>query len=783
MRGVLLFLSFIFISNLCSEVKVIADFKSVFSRDFYYSDEKGSSVSRRIEDGKVVIDYDVKEGGYAGWGVITEGNFHDYDYLIIRYKGEAILGVKDKMGREERVDLPFHTSLEEEYVEISEFMNLNLHLIENVNFSFPKGKGRFVVDEISLKKEVKRPKVVIDDFNRSTLYYDYFVERGGDASGEVSSTRSSFEGSYALEFSYSIKSDYSGKTFSGFFWRGRTINWKNVKKVCIWVKGDGNENILRFILRDKDGEVYEMENGEILKNLSWYRWEIDLKEITLTGKERNGKFDGMVDYFGFYILNKKAGMGDSVINGKIVFDLMEAEGEEVNAEDASPFYREIKILPPPLNFRGKLENTYFWTPEEKNRIYHFVNLSYDASFSEKFFIEGEIATEVKNFGEVVGEDEEGNFETYFPQFNSPKLLLIGKNIAKGIEEIRVGNLWIDYGVYLFYPNWGFKGVSILNKFSNFLTGELFFIKRRFNSFTVGVRERCFKKDFSIEVKGVYDRETARYPFSGEEWKIGDISREFAYIVSLRRKFRKFDFELSYGSNYKREYAVASNKDPFNPEYDIKLSSSPKKEGELIQLNINGNLLSRLNFSFYLRKIGENFEPRWRGCKDDFGDIYGNQEGYNVRSDWELVRNFHFIYEFDSIKRLSNKNDKRIIRRGGLRVRPVRELEFALFCENKEDRNTKLEKNEEVDSIEFYLRKEYFNNFYFTIDLKREEIFHPLQESQYSTDVFQLKGEYYISSNIKLLFDYVKTRYGLEEWKEIGYPYNDNHFKISFELKF
>jgi len=85
------------------------------------------------------------------------------------------------------------------------------------------------------------------------------------------------------------------------------------------------------------------------------------------------------------------------VTGEIRLDLFEAYGDSLDEEKVSPFFsRAVYIYPSPVKWKGEVQTYLFRTPEEKNKIYHWLNLKMDATVTRNYFVEAEIASAAQN---------------------------------------------------------------------------------------------------------------------------------------------------------------------------------------------------------------------------------------------------------------------------------------------------------------------------------------------------------------------------------------------------
>jgi len=782
---IFIFLSFLLFSQ--NVTKVLTDFKETTLRDFYYNDQFGSFFEKSVTDGVLKLKYKIKAGGYAGWGILLDdGNISQFENLIIKYQGKnAQLGIKDKSGKEEKISIPDSDIWTEFKIPFRRFKKINLEDVENINLSFIKGEGEFYVDKVFLERSFKKNNVFIDGFNKPNAYLNYYQRTSGEATVSLETSRKSKEGTYSLKISYYVKTDPLENSYVEIFWEGdKKLNWENVQRISIWIKGDGSSSYIKFRVEDGDGEIWEARNDEILKSFTWEKWDIKMSDLSLYGRKVNGVFNKEKIRTFMWIIGNKNTRSLEYAVGEVYLDGFEASGKELKEDEVTPFILRKYLFPSPLNWKGEINNEYFWTPEEKSKISHYLNLKLDATLHRNWYVEAEMATESQNFGSSSAWDGE-YLQVTNPYFNSPKVSVVGKNVNKILEEINIGNIWIDYGDYLFYPRWGFKGISFVGKIDNFLKWDYFYIKGVYNSYSQGARGESYYKGYKIGIKAVSNRDTAKYAFSSTEYKIGEISRDFGYIFFLEKSFLKNNREIAYlkfesGRDISKEYATSDNSDIYNPLYNVSLDS-PTIRDNLFKAYLNLNLFDNLKLNFYFRQIGRNFLPKFRWDPDYFSDVLGNQKGYNTSIRYTIL-NTDFLYEYDWINRMGVSSDYRKINKAELSYIGIPYFNISYRKEWKEDKNTELSKNEKDEVSRIFLRKD-FKNFYFLCAFERQDISHLSTNKKYKTDIMEFETRYYFTSSIVLEGKYVKTRYGKKEWEQIGYPFSDNYLKVNLIFRF
>ena len=840
----LIFAVLIFFSKNVLSLTVV-DFDSVKRRYSYFKDDKGSLISfspfnYEEKHGNVLkLTYEIVPGGWGGFICFLDGlDASKYEFLSFKVKGEKggerfEIGIKDTSGVEKKIQIENYAKLTTEWqkvsIPLSEFKDVNLSSLENINFAANEthGKGTVYIDDIELEgaeektKEEKIPSkkisakgrlttVLIDGFERPNPYDFYKVWTADSSLLTLASSRLLYEGDYSMEMEYTLDTDKPAGTWvSARYDIPRPFDWSNVKTLKIYLKGDGTDNIFRIQIVDKDGEIWYNEDINAMKFTKWQQIKFDISDFKLYRKTGNGEFDlDEIQGYDLMILSRYGGK----YQGKIYVDQFVVEGIEIKPEEVSlpGIVEKLRVAIPIVGniyFTGILYNEYLSTPEEGKRILHWGKITTDGRI-DMFSARIEFASCGQTFGEAssVAYDYSNRIYTVTqsPGIIVPNIQLMANNLSTFLSNITVGNIWASYSKYAFsMPGWGFKGLTAEGDVGRY-NYHLFYLSQPYDSYSLGTRLiRYLPTDTKFVLYGIYSYETAKSAGTtskiedGElsytsSWDIKPVSEDKVYNLEFWQWFlgRSLQLQCIVGANQYSKYATADYSDAYHPVYNQKLDNTQNYWDTMYygRLESNNLYINGLNLSYTYRVIGTEYKPRFRDNPAWFDEYDGDQKGYNVRFSY-LWQGFSISSEYDDIIRLSNSDYFRRKASGSIGYYGFRGLDISYYYEHRYEKYIYTSSRtgfsiykypkEELDINEIYLRNQLTNKIACWFKIKREFI----QHLKTSTDSLFAKLEYFLSPNARLFGEYKVTRYPESSWEPIGWPFDDNYAKVSFELWF
>lgn len=837
----LLILNIFLLSIVELDAVIVADFDTVKPQYSFFKDDKGSSLflttlSSDEKQGNVLkLNYDIVKGGWAGWVCfLNRLNAEGYEFLTFKVKGEQgsekfEVGLKDTSGKEVKLQIEKFASISTQWQQVklplSEFQGVNFSSLENFSIGFNEfhGRGTIYIDDIQfegvepeVKKEIRRKKlaegktvkVLIDGFERTNPYDFYKVWKGDNSTLNLSSSRLVYEGDYSMEMDYVLDTDKPvGSWVSARYDFPRVVNWSNVKVLKIYVKGDGSENIFRIQVIDKDGEVWYVEDKTVLKSPKWQQVKFNISDFVLSRRTGNGEFDlDEIQSYELMICSKYEGR----YTGKIYVDQFIVEGVEITAEEVSVpgVVEKLRLAVPTVGniyLTGSIYNEYLYAPEEGKRIIHWGKVVVDGKV-DMFSARVELASYGQSYGEAASVAYDYMNRVYTvtrsPELFVPNIQLMINNFAPYISNVTVGNVWVGYSRYSFVmPGWGFKGITAEGNIGKY-NYHMFYLVQPYNSYTVGTRVIRYLNNTKLILYGVYAYETAKNV--GTEatqqggslvytsgWDIKPVSEDKVYNLELWQWFlgRRIQFQGIIGVNDFVKYATADYSDPYSPVYNQKFDKPLSYYDSMYygRVEISNVFIPGVSVSYNYRYIGTEYKPRYRDNPAWFDDVEGDQKGYNIRT-WYWWQGLSTSLEYDDITRLSNSDYYRRRVVGNIGYYGFRGIDVSYYYETREEKyifnssrtGFSVYRNpEKLDIHEVYIRNQLTSRIATIFKVRRELIKH----LNTNTDSLFAKFEYFISSNARLFAEYKITRYPEKSWEPIGWPFDDNYTKVSFELLF
>ena len=227
------------------------DFSGMDTIEFYY---KGGDAVNNLE-----LKIEDVDGSIYGYRMDGASNVPDWEKIIIPFRDLIYFWGGDQ--------------------------KLNLRNIKNISIAVSRnrgGKGYICFDEFKVK--VKKVligdsysgSVMLDNFEKVNLQSMYLALKKDNSTININSSRLYIKtGNYSMEMEYQLSADKSiPSSVSAYYESDKTLEWKNVSKVNIWVRGDGSGNIFKINLYDQDGDRYTYEDKLVLFANDWKKVSI-----------------------------------------------------------------------------------------------------------------------------------------------------------------------------------------------------------------------------------------------------------------------------------------------------------------------------------------------------------------------------------------------------------------------------------------------------------------------------------------------------------------------------
>lgn len=828
---------------------VISNFDNVAGSPFSFKDEMGSTfkITMEADPGRrqfLSLDYKIAKGGWAGYGLSLDGtSAKDYTQLVFMVRGltgkETFdIGLKDMAGVEKKVSLSQFSEISKDWrtvkIPLKEFAGVNLAALNNINFGFSdvQDEGRVFMDDLrfDIPDEMTHDagvsgslvnKVVVDRFERSNQSDIYLVYEGDESSLKLTSSRIAKEGEYSMEMEYTLATNRPWGSWVASLWQSKevTLDWRGTQEVKLWVKGDGSGNVLRFFIRDSDGERWIYEDREILKSTRWEQMIMPINQFKLEDRssQKNGIFDlDQVQAYAVMIVGLGGSVGTSGVKttvGQIQVDQLYLVGEQINASWA--------VLPKiveaekariqrvgNIEFNGQLLTEFLNAPEQKSTVTQLGKIIMNGR-AGNFSARMEISSEGKEFGETSRYSAAESTNTgstainIFPQVQLVNLQAFANNIHPNITQITVGNQFIDYSPFTFSPVFGFKGLSMEGDV-DVLNYHFFVLKHRYDSFTIGSRAKVFWQDFRLTGITVYYRETAKINNSAaiqnntlatsSELQLQEVQNDWVYTADLERRFLDEALLLGgvFGYNKYKQDATADRSDPFAPVFLNRMDPPLEVTGYMARGRVGTDslLIPGLRLNYEYRTVDTEFKPRYRQNPINFDDLESDQRGHNARI-VQAWKGWLASAEFDKIKRQSNEAYYRdrfnwafgYYGYDRLDVAFSQEIRREIYVFTSNRTGTTYFKNEHVYASEIYIRAQLTPKLALFVKPRREDVHHPETGATFANESLYGKLEYFATTNLKLLGEFRTTHYGLRFLEPQGSPFDDNFVRTKIEFNF
>ncbi len=836
-------------------VLTVADFDAATPDTFSFKDERGSvfavSPAYRDEANKkgnhLGIRYDIQPGGYGGWGVaLRGGGVSGYRYLAFDLKGEKggelfEIGLRDMKSQERRRSIAQFTDTPKRwqrvYIPLTEFNGVNLATLENLSVTFaPKQNGKVFLDNIAFEGAAESAgaeaalgnKLVVDGFDRTNPDQAYRTFAGDSSQLTLASSRILFDGDYSMEMQYRLVTDRPwGSWVSALRQPDQPLNWSGLDEIKIWVKGDGGDNFFRFRFTESDGEIWEFVDKKALSGTRWVLVPMPVREFKIVGqppKDTPPDLSGVKSFeLGIVSPASSQSAGGKTSAGRVWVDLLYVTGSALKAPGvvpaaapapagaavaaAAPAVRPQGLAAGNVDFSLLAFTEYFFSPETKSQVNHYAKLITTGKLG-KFSARVEIGSQSQEFGQAsafVGTSEEATVNR-FAALEMPSYQVFVTNVHPQITLMTLGNQFIDYGVDVFAPVFGFKGLSGEGDWERF-NYHAFVLKHSLNGFTGGGRVVYFLPDWQFKGQVVYWEHNAKNAAASQVnggqleppedtgvLSLERVAQDAVYTVNATGRLwdHRLRLEGLYGYNDYRQSATADYTDPFNPIFTAPLDPVIKTGGPLVRLKAetDGWPWRGLSLSYSWRDIGTGYKPHYRQTPEFYDDTDSDQFGHNViviqrRGGWVVSG------EIDRMKRHSNSDYYRNKAKWGVGYYGYRGMDVSVTQDVRReiykftsDRSIfTTDKNDKIIGTEIYVRAQMSSRVAGWVKPRQERIWHPASNNNFTLDSLQARLEYYIANNAKLFADHKITRYDNPAGEPQGFPYDDNFTRVSFEVTF
>jgi len=666
--------------------------------------------------------------------------------------------------------------------------------------SAPVRSEEIVLPEEDVEEKIAPPRrvryEVIDEFEYTNPKLIWRTRAEHDSSVDITPSPRARIGSLALEVDYRL-SGPAGVPSQVYISRTpEQTNWSLYQEFSLWVKGDGQGNILRIRFCDADGIWWVYDNKDVLSRTGWEIIKPQMGEFIPAGLGKRPVAPNLTDVreisFGIF------GRTDIETAGTVFFDSFRGGGTEVTPVRIKREVERIAFgLTTVTNFRQ--------TPEVADEIWQEANLKVLGQ-QEKFALQMEIAARFGEFGQSSAITETGDFTQNYLDVEIPNLKLSANKLG-WIDTLEVGNIWIDYNKYTFgsqWWEWGHRGarLELGSELRLPVRADAFVLKSGGATYTTGARLTWSPSIWQhrLSFVGTYPR--AEVPSAVEESSLTEDTLERKY--RLLAKDNVFTYELTgtfiperlvfrgiWGGNwYKADYS-ADYSDAFSPRYLGQREPKLSELGGLCKVEIDMNSLVWKGFDLHTeyRDVGPEYLPYWRYDRKYFGADYADQGAYYITGSQKIgILNFSSGYEF--VQRKSSSSYRVNSVRWGLGFGPIANV-YGWFSQDFRDDHTfyddaryglDIERNYNVTISEFGLNYDFSSELRATIRLSGWHGYDRGWEERIDNDSLNLKLEYYPSENTEASLEYIKTIYN-HWWDEpYGEPYNDNRLWFKFRLE-
>jgi hypothetical protein len=828
--------------------RTIADFDRAAATDaFAFKDEKGSvfNVSAAYVDerrGKHLgVRYSIVADGWGGWGVPLKGfDARGYRYLALDVKGEKggevfEVGLRDAAGQEKKFPISRYLDVSSEWREVlvplTDFAGLNLATLDNFNLGFNAGlgAGRVFIDNVRFTgatgpaagtlalEPTLVNKALIDGFERTSPADAYRVFQGDESSLTLASSRVVYDGDYAMELEYRFSTTRPwGSWVSAARELRDPLDWTGAQEVKIWVKGDGSENLFRFRFTEADGETWEFVDSDVFGYTRWTLVTMPLSRFELVAPSRT---DGAmaVDRVRAYQIDvlsptSQLSAGSKSALGRVQVDQLYVSGEKLRAAQSAPAgtvpqLRTAVAAIGNVDFSMFAFTEYFFSPEQKSQVNHFVKLITNAKFGN-YSARAEFGSQSQEFGNAaafIGSSVTST-DNRFPAVELPSFQVVANNVSPYVTNVTLGNVFVDYSPYTFSPVFGFKGMTVEGDYDRY-NYHAFAIKHVQNSFTTGTRVRGVWPRWKLTGQTVYWEQNARLAnasavsgttlqtaASTSEVALERVAQDLVYYGEAEGRLLSERVRLQgiYARNEYRQSAEADFTNARDPIFTAPLETSHRPSGDMWRgkLETDGLFWRGLNAAYSYRDVDTAFKPRYRQNPVFFDDTESDQWGHNVRLT-QFHKGWVFSNDYDTLRRQSQRSFYRHRYIWAVGYYGYRGMDVAFNQEYrrqvytfKSDRSAfDTITNEKVIGQEIYFRAQLSPRIAWWIKPRQERIWTPLDNKSGTAEILQTKFDFYMDTNARFFVEHKTTRFRHPDNEPKTFPFDDNFTRVSFEVTF
>lgn len=639
-------------------------------------------------------------------------------------------------------------------------------------------------------------KLLLDNFDDAILYNhigganNIWINNPNDKTIACIATSEREVGGSSLRFAYDIDSvftyldnadyyilDYSDYSiigftgqipytaYGGFYFLLKNTDLSPYRYLVFYVRGDeeaGYTRRFKIELKTKDQTSSYIVDGVTDK---WKRFVIPLNvferisnwqnitELTIVLNEIVTDKKGILYFDDFYFTT----LPDEVLVSHTISHT-KADDEDI-----------AKIF-----IAGDISMNCRYTPERKNEMFHSESLILEGQ-SGKVTGRMSCSFDSQEFGESAYIENTDDYP--FTEFHKKTTDITIDTVQLKIErlnpvlnKITLGNIWIGYSPYIISPFWGWKGISVKGGKGSF-AHDTFFIKRPFNSFSIGNRSLFYIKEHRLKLVELYDYKTAN---SGTEDNrlIKPVSSEYAYLVNTLFRFLnyKINCELNYGYCSYKKKAEADYSNPEWPAYSHRVSSPTVGDTMYEAKLFFDGIGPGTKFILSYRDIGINFKPEYRQEPFVFEEVHGDLKGYNLQmKQWHKSYNLN-IY-LDDVKRKSNRDYYRNVFNYGTGYVGSRDMEFKINKEIKREKDKTTDESIESIIVSF----QYSIIYPLTpgvrypltpkIIFREDKIHHKSTGSRYTTHSLEIDLTFRVETDFGFSVNYKTTKYGDSSWEQ------------------
>lgn len=665
----------------------------------------------------------------------------------------------------------------------------------------------FAEDEASLGVRV------IEDFEANNPYGFFSVRALDDSSVDLFVSHKAKVDAGALQVNYTLKTSRSVPSQVEFKREPTETDWSQFTEVAMRIRGDASGNIFKMFIIDDDEEVYEYEDHNILLTDTWSEFRAPLESFILTtaGNIGNKEIDvSNIRLVGFTI----KGRTPETVSGIVLLDDFIGLGPDLpqRAKPKVGLPKGKVKMGTNVTAKSKFRNT----PEAGDEWFNEFNLKFTGQ-AANYSAYIEFSPSFQEYGQSVVANEFGSSSISGTQsggsyqvtqtVNTPNFQITATELPY-LTSLQIGNLWVDYGPYVYSPVWGYQGITAEGKLGEkerSLDYHGFVIKHRYDSYTYGTRANIKWLGFEQRVMLVYSnlmakKATGLYDSSSvtsspSDLKTAKIFDDTVFYYELQRRFgNALVLKGVYGADTYRCDAYADLTDPLNPLFLGKRPNSARinetgflkiGRAEIYPPNIG------LAIHYEYRDISDKYMPRWRTDRTNYDNDWGNQKGNSLYFSQDLPFGFIGSGLMVDIRRVADDQYYKRSRRFGISHKPYKGVEASFSREYLDDKNYHTETRYGFSTYRNY--EVYINEFYASYEFSQSSRLNSKysvwkgrdrgSDKNISNHSISMRAEQYLTSNAYLSGEYIYTQYGAASDAPTGEPYSDNRILVEMRLNF